>query len=125
MAGPLFFRLHAAWREKSPIQNEWIDSLTGPQCRLMLKSMRFLRHISRLVQRQPSHVSAMQPEWCGLAELVEGRSRTSKAAQSLALSTAAGMSSWDEIARAAIEYGDENFAGEVVGFVEQQLRQMS
>jgi len=91
----------------------------------MLKRMRFLKHISRLVRRQPPHASAMQPEWCGLAELVEGRSRTSKAAQNLAFSTAAGMSSWDEIARAAIEHGDEKFAGEVVGFVEQQLRQMS
>ncbi len=67
----------------------------------------------------------MEPEWCGLAEWVEGRSRTSKAAQTLALSPVAGMSSWDEIARAAIDYGDEKFAGEVVGFVEQQLRQMS
>jgi hypothetical protein len=57
--------------------------------------------------------------------LVEGRSRTSKAAQALALSTAAGMSSWDEIARAALDSGDENFAGEVVGFVEQQLRRLS
>ena len=91
----------------------------------MLKRMRFLKHISRLVRRQPPHASAMQPEWCGLAELVEGRSRTSKAAQTLALPTAAGMSSWDEIARAAIDYGDENFAGEVVGYVEQRLRQMS
>jgi phage shock protein A len=35
------------------------------------------------------------------------------------------MSSWDEIARAAIDSGDENFAGEVVGFVEQQLRRLS
>ena len=91
----------------------------------MLKRMRFLKHISWLVRRQPSHASAMQPEWCGLAELVEGRSRTSKAAQSLALSTAIGTSSWDEIARAAIERGDEKFAGEVVGYVERQLRQMS
>lgn len=43
----------------------------------------------------------------------------------MALSIAAGMSSWDEIARVAIDYGDENFASEVVGFVEQRLRQMS
>jgi len=67
----------------------------------------------------------MESKWCGLAELLEVRSRTSKAAQTLALPTAAGMSSWDEIARAAIDYGDENFAGEVVGYVEQRLRQMS
>jgi len=67
----------------------------------------------------------MEPRWWGLAEWVDGRIRTSKAAQSLAASPAASMSSWDEIARAAIEHGDENFAGEVVGYVEQQLRQMS
>jgi len=64
-------------------------------------------------------------KWCGLAELLEVRSRTSKAAQILASPTAAGMSSWDEIARVAIDNGDENFAGEVVGYVEQRLRQMS
>ena len=90
-----------------------------------LLSVRFLKHISGLVWRQRPQASAVKSKWCGLAELVEGRSRTSKAAQTLALSTAAGISSWDEIARAAIDYGDENFAGEVVGFVEQQLRQMS
>jgi len=67
----------------------------------------------------------MESRWCGLAELVEGRSFTSKAAQSLALSTDTGISSWDEIARAAIDCGDETFAGEVVGYVEQKLRQMS
>jgi len=67
----------------------------------------------------------MEAHWRGLAQWVEGRSRTSNAAQSLALSTTAGVSSWDEIARAAIAHGDEQFAGEVVGFVERQLRQMS
>jgi hypothetical protein len=41
------------------------------------------------------------------------------------MSTDTGISSWDEIARAAIDCGDENFAGEVVGYVEQKLRQMS
>jgi len=91
----------------------------------MLKRMRFLRHLSGLMRRQRSQASAIESRWCGLAELVEGRSRTSKAAQALALSTAAGMSSWDEIARAALDSGDENFAGEVVGFVEQQLRRLS
>ncbi len=67
----------------------------------------------------------MEAHWCGLAQWVEGHSRTRNAAQSQALSAVAGMSSWDEIARAAIAHGDEQFAGEVVGFVEQQLRQMS
>jgi len=99
--------------------------LTGLRRESMLVSVRFLNHLSRLVQRRRSQASAMESKWCGLAELVEGRSRTSKAAQTLALPTAAGMSSWDEIARAAIDYGDENFAGEVVGYVEQRLRQMS
>ena len=112
-------------REKSPIQNVWFDSLTGLRRESMLVSVRFLNHLSRLVQRRRSQAPAMESRWSGLAELVEGRSRTSKAAQTLALSTAAGMSSWDEIARAAIDSGDENFAGEVVGFVEQQLRRLS
>jgi hypothetical protein len=112
-------------REKSPIQNVWFESLTGLRRESMLDSVRFLNHFSRLMQRRRSQASAMESKWCGLAELVEGHSRTSMAAQTLALSTAAGMSSWDEIARAAIDYGDENFAGEVVGFVEQRLRQMS
>jgi len=67
----------------------------------------------------------MESKWGGLAELVEVRSRTSKTAQALALPTVSGMSSWNEIAQAAIDYGDENFAGEVVGYVEQRLRQMS
>lgn len=67
----------------------------------------------------------MEPVWLGLAELVAERSRTSKAARTLASSAAAGISSWDEIAQAAIQNGDEKFAGEVVGFVEQQLRQGS
>jgi len=91
----------------------------------MLKRMRFLKHLSGLVRRQRSPATAMEVHWCGLAEWVDGHSRTGRTAQTLALSTAAGKSSWDEIARAAIDYGDEQFAGEVVGFVEQQLRQMS
>jgi hypothetical protein len=92
----------------------------------MLNSMKFLNQLSRLlVQRRRSQASAMQSRWCGLAELVEERGRTSKAAQTLALPTGAGISSWDEIARTAIDYGDESFAGEVVGYVEQRLRQMS
>jgi len=41
------------------------------------------------------------------------------------LSTAAGVQSWDDIALSAIEHGDEDFAGELVGLVERQLRQMS
>jgi len=41
------------------------------------------------------------------------------------LSTDTCISSWDEIARVAIDCGDESFAGEVVGYVEQKLRQMS
>ena len=91
----------------------------------MLNTVRFLNHISRLVQRRRSQAPAMESRWCGLAELVEGRSCTSKAAQILALSTDTCISSWDEIARAAIDCGDESFAGEVVGYVEQKLRQMS
>jgi len=91
----------------------------------MLDSVRFLNHLSRLVQRRRSQASAMESKWGGLAELLEVRSRTSKAAQILVSPTAAGMSSWDEIARVAIDNGDENFAGEVVGYVEQRLRQMS
>jgi len=91
----------------------------------MLDTVRFLNYISKLVQRHQSHAPAMESRWRGLAELVEGRSCTSKAAHTLALSTDTGISSWDEIARAAIDCGDENFAGEVVGYVEQRLRQMS
>ncbi len=57
--------------------------------------------------------------------MVEAHSRTSKTAQALALPTVSHTSSWNEIAQAAINYGDENFAEEVVGYVEQRLRQMS
>lgn len=91
----------------------------------MLKRMRFLKQLSGLVRRQRSPVSAMEVHWCGLAEWVDDHRHTGRTAQTLALSAAAGKSSWDEIARAAIECGDEQCAGEVVGFVEQQLRQMS
>lgn len=61
----------------------------------------------------------------GLEDSIE-KHRAALAAQTPDyLSTAAGVHSWHDIALAAIERGDEDFAVELVGLVERQLRQMS
>ena len=84
--------------------------------------MQLLRNILRHVRRRPL---GNQSTRYGLEELIE-RHRASMAAQTPDyLSTAAGVQSWDDIALSAIEHGDEDFAGELVGLVERQLRQMS
>lgn len=75
----------------------------------------------RLVQNRSS---ATDSKPSGLAELIE-KHRARIARQTAILWTHVGMRSWQDIALSAIEDGDEDFAGELVGLVEQRLRQMS
>lgn len=95
--------------------------MTEPRRRVILKSMQLLQYILRFVRRRELGSESKRH---GLEELVE-RHRASLAAQTPALSAAAGAQSWHDIALSAIEHGDEAFAGEIVGLVEQQLRRMS
>lgn len=83
--------------------------------------MTLSRFISRLVQgRGPATDSGPS----GLAELLE-KHRAGVAGQSAALGTSAGTRSWHDMALSAMENGDEDFAGKLVGFVEKELRRMS
>jgi hypothetical protein len=83
--------------------------------------MRVLTHILQCARGRPL---VNNSERYGIAQLIE-RYPASMAAQTLALSTADGAQSWHDIALAAIEHGEEDFAGELVGFIERQLRQIS